>query len=166
MKKALIAIDYNRCAQKVAETGYAFAKAMNAEVYILHAVADASYYSADYAPIMGFEGIEPDYAFNNLKEQEKEGKRFLEAVVKHLGDDKIKTVIVDGKTDEAILKYAAENNADFIVMGSQSHSGIEKMLMGSVAARILKHTHIPVLIIPTDKQAVKDKEYVKGLGIH
>lgn len=166
MKKALIAIDYNRCAQKVAETGYAFAKAMSAEVCMLHVIADANYYSMDYSPIMGFDGIAPDYAFNTLAEQEKEATRFLEAVVKHLGDDKIKTVIVDGKTDEAILQYAAENSADFIVMGSQSHSGVEKILMGSVAAKVLRHSRIPILIVPTDKPAGKNKEYVKGLGIH
>ena len=44
MKKILIAIDYNACAQKVAETGFECARAMNAEISIVHAISDIAYY--------------------------------------------------------------------------------------------------------------------------
>ena len=58
MKKVLIALDYNPTAQKVAETGFSMAKAMNAEVTLLHVISDLVYYSsAEYSPIMGFTGI-------------------------------------------------------------------------------------------------------------
>ena len=41
MKKILIALDYDPPAQKIAETGYALAKDMNAEVVLLHVVLQA-----------------------------------------------------------------------------------------------------------------------------
>ena len=62
MKKVLIALDYEPPAQKIAETGYALAKGMNAEIVLLHVLSDANYYaSLNYFPVMGYEG------FNNLK---------------------------------------------------------------------------------------------------
>ena len=56
MKKVLIALDYNPTAQKIAETGYRLAKAMNARTVLLHVIADPTYYSSlNYSPIMGFD---------------------------------------------------------------------------------------------------------------
>ena len=46
MKKILIALDYNPTAQKIAETGFSLAKAMNAQVVLLHVIADPVYYSS------------------------------------------------------------------------------------------------------------------------
>lgn len=152
MKKILIAIDYNPCAQKIAETGFEYAKAMNAEICIVHAIADIAYYfSLDYSPVMGFEGFSADWAFKSIEEQENEAKKFLAAVVSHLGDGNIKTSVLDGKTSEAILQYASEYNADLVVMGAHSHNSFGK-IMGDVTAKVIKHAEIPVLIVPADKQ--------------
>ena len=58
MKKILIALDYEPSAEKIAETGYAIATALNAEVILLHVVAEPAYYSSmEYSPIMGFSGF-------------------------------------------------------------------------------------------------------------
>jgi nucleotide-binding universal stress UspA family protein len=46
MKKILIALDYNPSAQKVAETGYTLAKAMNVKAILLHVISDITYYSS------------------------------------------------------------------------------------------------------------------------
>jgi len=154
MKKVLIAIDYNPAAQKIAETGFEYARAMNAETCIVHAIADIAYNSEEYSPIMGFEGFSPDGVFKDLEEQENEASRFLAAVVKHLGDSNIKIKVLDGKTFEAILQYAVEYKADLIVMGANNHSGFEKIL-GDVIAKVIKHTEIPILIVPTDKHDLR-----------
>jgi nucleotide-binding universal stress UspA family protein len=56
MKKVLIALDYEPPAQKIAETGYILAKAMNAEIVLLHVLSDANYYaSLNYFPLLGYE---------------------------------------------------------------------------------------------------------------
>lgn len=58
MKKILIAIDYNPTATGIAESGYSLAKSMNAEVILLHVVADYTYYSSlDYSPVLGFTAL-------------------------------------------------------------------------------------------------------------
>lgn len=165
MKKVLIAIDYNPCAQKIAETGFEYAREMHAQVCIVHAIADVSYYSMEYSPVMGFEGFSLDGAFKDMKEQEKEAKRFLAAVVRHLGGSYIETRVLDGKTSEAILEFSKEWGANLLVIGAENHNGFEKAIMGNVVAKIVKHTEIPLLIVPTDKkelhQASQDSDTIQ-----
>jgi nucleotide-binding universal stress UspA family protein len=151
MKKILIAIDYNPTAQNIAETGYSLAKSMDAEVTLLHVVADYTYYSSlDYSPIMGFD------SFSNLgmlqtdtvTELQNAAEEYLKKIRTHLGDPAIKTIVKDGDSGDAIIDAAKELNVDVIVMGSHSRRGLEKILMGSVAEKVLRNSRIPLFIIP------------------
>jgi nucleotide-binding universal stress UspA family protein len=155
MKKILIALDYNPSAQKVAEVGYAFAKAMNAEVILLHVISDAAYYSSlNYSPIMGFDSfINSDMIHADIvRELRKAAINFLDKSKQHLEDKNIQTVIKDGNFGESILDAAKELKVDVIVMGTHSRRGLDKILMGSVAEKVLRHSSIPLFIIPTREQ--------------
>jgi nucleotide-binding universal stress UspA family protein len=58
VKTVLIALDYDPTSQKIAEDGFSLAKAMSAEVILLHVITDSTYYSAlEYSPIVGFWGF-------------------------------------------------------------------------------------------------------------
>ena len=48
---------------------------------------------------------------------------------------------------KSILAAAEASGADLIVMGSHGRKGLEKLVLGSVAAQVLSHTHLPVMII-------------------
>ncbi|MEO8768657.1 MAG: universal stress protein [Ferruginibacter sp.] len=152
MKKILIAIDYNPSAQKVAETGYALAKAMQAELSIVHVITEPAYYAMDYSPIMGYQGGYTTGTIEVLEDIKKEAQNFLAATVLHLGDDNITTMVLDGETTDAILKYSIEWNADLIVLGSHSHHGFEKLFSTDTATHVLKHSKVPVLAVPTDEK--------------
>src|SRR4051794_2337328 len=94
MKKVLIALDYNRSAEKIAETGYALAKGLGAEVTLIHVIADAAYYSTlEYSPVMGYTGFSsPEMVpLLDMAELKNASKSFLEQSKKHLGDDTIST---------------------------------------------------------------------------
>lgn len=152
MKKILIALDYNPSAQKIAETGYALAKSMNARVILLHVVSDAAYYSSlNYSPIMGFDSFSNlDILQTDIVEELKKGaQEYLDKSKQHLGDETIQTVIKDGDFGKSILDAATEMNVDIIVMGTHSQHGLDKILMGSVAEKVLHHSSIPLFIIPT-----------------
>jgi len=152
MKKILIALDYNPTAQKVAETGYALAKAMNAQTVLLHVISDATYYSSlDYSPIMGFGGFSSVGVVqtDTIEKIKKVAQTYLDKSKQHLGDDKIQTVVKNGDYGETILNTAKDLNVDIIVMGTHSKRGLEKILVGSVAEKVLHHSLIPLFIIPT-----------------
>ncbi len=152
MKKVLIALDYEPPAQKIAETGYALAKGMNAEIFLLHVLSDANYYaSLNYFPVMGYEGFNNlnTLPMENIDVLRKTAEEFLDKSKQHLNDDTIATIIKEGDFAESIIATATEINADIIVMGSHGRRGLDKMLMGSVAERVLHKSEIPLFIIPT-----------------
>ena len=52
-----------------------------------------------------------------------------------------------GKIYEQILQEAKEWNADLIVLGSHGRTGAERLLLGSDAEQVARHTDVPVLLI-------------------
>ena len=149
MKKICIALDTSPSAQKIAELGHIYAKALNAEITLVHVVNDISYYSMNYDPIMGYAGFLTSNTLDLVEGLKKESEKFLTASAKHLKDENIKTAVLDGDPADAILEFAKAWNADLIVMGTHSRSGLANLLMGSIAVEVLKQSKIPVLIIPT-----------------
>lgn len=154
MKKVLIALDYDPTAQKIAEAGNSLARSMGAEIWLLHVISDPVYYaSRDYSPIMGFNGymdmgsIQKD-SMDGLKEA---SNHFLDQTKKHLDDDAIHTMVREGDFADVILKSAKEIHADIIVIGSHSQKWLEKIVMGSVTEKVLRHTTIPLFVVPTKK---------------
>lgn len=152
IKKVLIAIDYDPTAEKVAEKGFLFAKSMNAEVILLHVTADPDYYSlTKYNPIMGFTGyvdIGP-LRLDVVENLKKASQLFLDQVKIHLGDENIQTLVKEGSFAECILDTSKDISVDIIILGSHSRRWLENIVMGSVTEKILHHTSIPLLIIPT-----------------
>jgi len=155
LKKVLIALDYNPTAQKVAEEGFAMAKAMNAEVFLLHVISDPVYYSStEYSPIMGYTGNMDvvQLQLDGEGEMKKASQHFLDKTKLHLGDDTIQTLVKEGEFAESILKTAKNVHADIIVMGSHSRRWLENIVMGSVTEEVLHHTSIPLFIVPTKQK--------------
>lgn len=154
IKKVLIALDYNPTAQKVAEEGFSMAKAMNAEVTLLHVISDpVNYTSTGHVLIMGFVGKMdiPPMGKDSVDALKTASVEFLEKLKLHLGDKSIQTVVKEGDCAEAILKTAKEIHADIIVLGTHSQKWLENILIGSVAESVLHHTSIPLFIVPTKK---------------
>ncbi|MFA6581199.1 MAG: universal stress protein [Paludibacter sp.] len=145
-KKVLIALDYDETSQKVAEQGFSMAKAMNAEVVLLHVISEQPLYYSGYSYMRELQvDFTGDLEVSTLK--------FLAKTKKHLGDDSIQTLVEFGEIATTILDTAKELNVDIIVMGTLSRKWLENIFLGSQTADILKKTTIPIFIIPTKKQA-------------
>ena len=155
MKKVLIALDYDKTAKKVAESGYSMAKAMEAEVVLLHVISDPVYYSStEYSPILGLTdplGVDP-LNFDNPDRLRTVSQHFLDAMKSQLHDDTVQTLLQEGDFADSILKAAKSLHADIIVMGSHSHKWLENIIIGSVTEKVLRQTTIPLFIIPTKKR--------------
>ena len=96
MKKILIALDYGPTAPKIAETGYAMAKAMNAAATLLHVTTDAIYYaSRSYSPVLGFDTFSDLDILETtpVEEIKKAAQDYLDQIKQHLGDETIQTVV-------------------------------------------------------------------------
>ncbi|MFV8225840.1 universal stress protein [Christiangramia aquimixticola] len=149
MKKVLIGIDYNPRSEKVAIEGHKLAKQLGAEVCLIHVMADVSYYGVNYPSFMGFETqSEMQVDLNVIAELREVAKKYIARAAEHLNDPTVTTHMAEGTTSGAILDYAEKWGADMIVLGTHSHSVLEKVIMGTTAGRILEKSKIPVHFIP------------------
>ncbi|TVZ28383.1 nucleotide-binding universal stress UspA family protein [Gillisia sp. Hel_I_86] len=149
MKKVLICIDYNPTSEMVANSGYELAKSLNAEVCLLHVIADVQYYGVQYPTFMGYNGFDAEVDLNINKEMKRVAGNFLDTVKTHFKDPKVETKVLEGSTADMILEYASHWNANTIVLGTHSHSILEKIFIGDVASKVLKDTKVPVYMVPT-----------------
>lgn len=152
MKKVLIAVDYSPSSEKIAEAGYRMAKDMNAEICIMHVITEIKYYGMEYPTFMGYTGYNMEIDVNMADELQKVAKDFMEKTKEHFNDSELSTYIGQGDTADTILNYASEWNADVLVLGTHSHSTLEKIFVGDVASEILKSSKIPLYIIPIKKE--------------
>ena len=152
MKKILIAVDYNPVSEKVAEQGYELAKNLNAEVCLIHVLDDVGFYGAQYPTFMGYDGYSgmgPD--LDVAMEMRNIAEEFLDKARTHLNDSQVKIHLAEGDTAKTIMAYGEEWGANILVLGTHSHSVLEKLLMGTVAEKILEKTKIPVYLVPVKK---------------
>jgi nucleotide-binding universal stress UspA family protein len=98
-----------------------------------------------------------------LKEQVKyEDETYLATLINRLREGDLAylnlsvtcSVETDPDVAEAIVKKAEQESFDFIAIATHGHGGVQKWAMGSVAARVLHATMLPLLIMrPQDMQA-------------
>src|SRR5665647_290837 len=139
MKKILIAIDEGPTSEKVASQGFQLGQKLNAEVALLSVI--------DTALLMTDGGIAPKKMAEIIKNDFKKNQQLL--IDKVFKDYKAWTFVEEGNPYEMILKVAAEWEAELIVIGTHARTGFSHLLMGSVAEHVVRHSKIPVMIVPT-----------------
>lgn len=149
MEKVLICIDYNPTSEIVAHSGYKLSKSTNAEVCLLHVIADLQYYGVQYPTFMGYSGFDAEIDLNINKEMHTVAENYLKTVKEHLEDTSIITKVLEGNPADVILEFAEQWKANTIVLGTHSHNILEKIFIGDVASDVLKDTKVPVYLIPT-----------------
>lgn len=56
--------------------------------------------------------------------------------------------VVRGPTAESILTYAANHDIDLIVMGTHARTGVDRLIIGSIAENVIRESTAPVLTVP------------------
>ena len=57
------------------------------------------------------------------------------------------TYVAHGTPAEEIIRVAEQQKVDLIVIATHGHTGIKHLFMGSVAERVIRHIHCPVLVV-------------------
>jgi len=60
----------------------------------------------------------------------------------------VRALVIQGKAADGILDYAQKNQVDLILMSTHGRSGPSRWAFGSIADRVIRHSRIPVLIVP------------------
>ncbi|MFB6217087.1 MAG: universal stress protein, partial [Candidatus Aenigmatarchaeota archaeon] len=61
------------------------------------------------------------------------------------------TKVVSGVPHSEIKRYVEDNDIDLITMGSHGRSGLDRLLIGSVAEKVIRTTDIPVMTVPVEE---------------
>lgn len=87
--------------------------------------------------------------FDEMEDVERKAREATERVVERAEERNVPTVehIAAGRPHAVITNYAEDNDVDMIVMGSHGRGGVQRMLLGSVAERVLRTSRIPVLVV-------------------
>jgi nucleotide-binding universal stress UspA family protein len=59
----------------------------------------------------------------------------------------VERFVREGEPATEIVRFAQEHNCDLIVMGTHGRTGLRRLLMGSVAERVLRHASCPVMTV-------------------
>jgi nucleotide-binding universal stress UspA family protein len=85
-----------------------------------------------------------------LDELEARGERIVEEArdrATEAGVESVETAVDGGAPHRAIRAYADDHDVDVIVMGTHGRSGVDRLLLGSVAERVVRTADRPVLTV-------------------
>ena len=139
-RQILIATDSSETAKEAADFGIEMVGCSGAKVYAVYVIETTPYRSVPLDQI---------WSNNVLEEFEKEGNEatsYVEKIAKDAGME-VESRVLKGDPAEKIVTFAEDNNIDMIIMGSLGKGGYERLVMGSVSEKVMRHAKIPVLVV-------------------
>lgn len=138
--KILIAVDSSEFSMQAAKKGLELAHQLDATVALLYVV--------DVSKAMGNidAGILPEQALIVLK---KEAEQTLDELEAMYNGNSILKFMPEGHPTKDISKTAEIWEADLIVMGTHGRTGLVHLLVGSVSEYVIRHSKIPVMVVPS-----------------
>ncbi len=68
----------------------------------------------------------------------------------------VRAIVNTGNASDEILKVARENKVDLIAMSTHGRSGLRRLAFGSITDKVLRGSHIPVLMVRAPEGTVNE----------
>jgi nucleotide-binding universal stress UspA family protein len=146
IKKILVPVDFSDNAEHVMEYALSIAQQFKAGILLCFVAQLYTDYSDFFIPQMPIVAIEDEID----KAAKERMHRFVEA---YNNEIKIEECVLIGNVSHEIINLATKRNVDLIVMGTHGFQGLEKILFGSVAEKVVKMAPCPVLTVKPKKSA-------------
>lgn len=143
LKLIVVPVDLDQHTQKLVDYAIDMAKKLNCKIAFFHCVESVTSVAMGAMAMAQF--THEDYDSAHVKKAEE----VLDGIIKKAADtcDTCRGKVVIGDPVDEILTYAEDQNADMIIIGTHGKSELTKILLGSVANRVLKQAHCPVLVM-------------------
>ncbi len=147
IKNILCPIDFSECSGHALDYAIDLAKSLKANLYLLHVYQD---------PLASIPFARPNTAgaptapIDVVEEARHKRKAEIERLRKMSADHGVSTRVaeIEGVPAQTIAATAKDDNADLIVMGTHGRTGLAHAMVGSVAERVVRNAHCPVLTVP------------------
>ncbi len=140
VRRILVPHDFSEASATAIGYAIEWAGALGAEITLLHVVEPVVYpefYSVD---------VLPDDLMGRLTTRSEEA---LQKAAAKLADTvAIRTAVAVGRAADTIVEYGDPDDYDLVVMATRGLSGLEHVLLGSVAESVLRRCRVPMLTIP------------------
>jgi nucleotide-binding universal stress UspA family protein len=139
IKKILIPIDGSDYSFRAAEFGVSVAKLVGAQVMVVYVIDTVVL--DQIAKVNEREDVE--------RELKQDGERYIRYVL-GLGEKqnvKVASLLAKGRPFEQVVHLAKGLGMNLIVMGTYGRRGAERILIGSVAERVIEYASCPVLVV-------------------
>lgn len=135
----MIATDGSVCSRIAANRGIELARLSGGTVYAVYVV------STEY-----FSSMAVDFDRERMYEAlRKEGCKAV-SYINEIGELKnvnVETVLLEGHPADELIRFAEEEKMDIIVMGMIGRTGLDRLILGSVAEKVIRHSKVPVMVI-------------------
>lgn len=140
VKKILLPTDFSEHSDHALEYAREFTELFNAELHILHVLYKMA------APELGLSYLPPGDLMLDMRPAAKRKLRET-ATDEWAAGRTIVREMREGRPFVEIIRYADEADIDLIIMGTHGWGPISHMLVGSVAEKVVRKAHCPVLTI-------------------
>lgn len=150
VKRILCSVDLSEHSERVVSWAMDIAREYSCSVVLVSVVEDFFPYTQLYKSLqdVGVAKAMDDVRAEISRELDGFAAEHREAGIS------VETGVRTGHPDREIVKAAEESGADLIVIGSHGRTGVEHALLGSVAEKVLRKAHCPVLTV---KQPLVEK---------
>jgi nucleotide-binding universal stress UspA family protein len=140
-KRICCPIDFSDASRAAMEVAADLARRTGAELWLLHAYPVPGYTFPDGSVVASPKMLQDlaDGAQRHLDE--------WRAAAEGLGAPRVETAKEAGEPAAEIVAFARERGVDLLVLGTHGRTGLEHALMGSIAERVVRKAHCPVLTV-------------------
>jgi universal stress protein A len=133
LKQILVPVDYSPCSKKALEYAVPFAKQFDAELILLHVLQTTP-------PMLEMPPVDVETVEDAKKELDELQETLQDAV-------RSSKVLRLGSPHIEIIAAAKELGSDLIILSTHGRSGLERVLLGSTAEKVVRHAGCPVLVV-------------------
>ena len=139
-KKILFPIDLSEISVAVMSFVLSIAEKYESEIHAVYVARDMTYFAELDVPHPSIYSFSQDVK----KGAEQKMKAFCE---KNLLMDGASCEVLIGDPSTEIVNYVEDNDIDLVIMATQGRKGLNRLVFGSVAARVVRNSPVPVLTI-------------------
>ncbi len=142
-KRILCPTDFSEPACKAIVAAAEMAEASGSELILLHVVAPIpALDNPSGAPAFDLAGYQDELVRSAQRALEERRRRRVPESVRS------RAIVTIGDAAHEVTRIAAEEDVDLIVIATHGHTGWRERLFGSVAGRVVRLAHCPVMTIP------------------
>ncbi len=146
VKRVVTPIDFSDNSKLIAESAGYLAGKFGASLYLVFVVQNFEDYSGFFIPQMNMPNLEQEL-FTGAEERMKVFCDDVKESIATSGVTETDYKVLMGDVAEQIIQYSTEINGDLIVMGTHGYKGLEKIMFGSVADKVVRSASCPVMTI-------------------